>query len=78
MLWTDVQAEAAARAAGANPVIVRNQGSLGARDLHLENFSVSNGGKDLIQARAYMLLVGDDRKIFGSAVSSTKTRPSAF
>lgn len=47
---SDLQAEAKAREAGANPVIVRNQGSLGARDLHLENFSVSNGGKDLIQA----------------------------
>ena len=44
-----VQAEAAARAAGENPTIVRNQGSIGARDLHLENFSVSNGGKDLIE-----------------------------
>ena len=43
------QAEAAARAASANPVIVRNQGSLGAKDVHLENFSVSNGGKDLIE-----------------------------
>lgn len=30
-------------------MIVRNQGSIGARDLHLENFSVSNGGKDLIE-----------------------------
>lgn len=48
----DLQAEAAARAAGENPTIIRNQGSLGARDIHLDKFSVSNGGKELIQVAA--------------------------
>ena len=48
-----MQAEAAAAAAGAAPTIVRNAGSLGARDLHLENFSVSNGGKELIEVRCF-------------------------
>ena len=44
-----IQVQAAEAAAGAAPVIVRNAGTLGAKDLHLENFSVSNGGKELIQ-----------------------------
>ena len=34
---------------GAPPSIVRNAGGGGSPDLHLENFSVSNGGLDLIE-----------------------------
>lgn len=35
--------------AGAAPQVMRNKGSLGSKDLHLENFSVSNGGAELIE-----------------------------
>jgi hypothetical protein len=46
-----LQAQAAEATAGAVPVIVRNAGGGGSRDVHLENFSVSNGGQDLIEVR---------------------------
>ena len=35
--------------AGAAPQVQRNKGSMGSKDLHLENFSVSNGGQELIE-----------------------------
>lgn len=35
--------------AGAAPQVMRNKGSIGSKDLHLENFSVSNGGQELIE-----------------------------
>lgn len=37
--------------AGAAPQVMRNKGSIGSKDLHLENFSVSNGGAELIEVR---------------------------
>ncbi len=49
--WLGVQAQAAGVAAGAQPVIMRNTGGGGSRDVHLENFSVSNGGQELIEVR---------------------------
>lgn len=53
-----LQAEAASATAGADPVIVRNAGSIGARDLQLEDFSVSNGGPNLIEDASIMLAFG--------------------
>jgi ATP-binding cassette, subfamily F, member 3 len=53
-----LQAEAASAVAGADPVIARNAGSLGARDLHLEDFSVSNGGPNLIEDASIMMAFG--------------------
>jgi hypothetical protein len=55
---THEQAEAASAVAGADPVIARNAGSLGARDLHLEDFSVSNGGPNLIEDASIMMAFG--------------------
>ncbi|MEW5303775.1 MAG: hypothetical protein WDW36_006434 [Sanguina aurantia] len=43
------QERAGASTKSNNPVIVRNKGSGGSKDLHLDDFNVSNGGKDLIQ-----------------------------
>ena len=37
--------------AGAAPQVQRNKGTMGSKDLHLENFSVSNGGQELIEVR---------------------------
>lgn len=45
------QAQAAEVSAGAQPVIIRNTGGGGSRDVHLENFSISNGGQELIEVR---------------------------
>lgn len=45
------QAQAAERAAGATPTIIRNSGGGGSRDVHLENFNLSNGGQDLLEVR---------------------------
>ena len=39
-------------------VTVRNVGSGGSPDLHLENFSVSNGGPDLIENASMLLASG--------------------
>ena len=44
-----MQARAAKASAGSRPVIVRNAGGGGSKDLQLENFSVSNGGAELIE-----------------------------
>ena len=44
-----MQARAAETMAGAAPQVQRNKGSMGSKDLHLENFSVSNGGQELIE-----------------------------
>ncbi|KAK9806400.1 hypothetical protein WJX73_002265 [Symbiochloris irregularis] len=43
---------------GALPSIVRNAGGGGSPDLHLENFSVSNGGAELIEEATLMLAQG--------------------
>ncbi|GAX81005.1 hypothetical protein CEUSTIGMA_g8440.t1 [Chlamydomonas eustigma] len=51
-----VQAEASAR--GHLPEIIRNAGASGCRDIHLEDFNVSNGGKDLIADATLMLAFG--------------------
>ena len=45
-----LQARAHSAASGAAPTISRNQGGPGAHDLHLENFDISNGGAELIEA----------------------------
>ena len=45
-----MQAQAAEVAAAAQPVIIRNTGGGGSRDVHLESFSISNGGQELIEA----------------------------
>jgi hypothetical protein len=59
--WRRVlQAQAAEATAGAVPVIVRNTGGGGSRDVHLENFSVSNGGQELIEARRPLLALPFD------------------
>ncbi|KAK9804716.1 hypothetical protein WJX72_001738 [[Myrmecia] bisecta] len=52
------QARAESATAGAAPVIARNKGSGGSKDLHLENFSVSNGGADLIEDATLTLAFG--------------------
>ena len=39
--------------AGAAPQVMRNKGSIGSKDLHLENFSVSNGGAELIEVSSH-------------------------
>ena len=44
--------------AGAAPQVQRNKGTMGSKDLHLENFSVSNGGQELIEVRSYNVLGG--------------------
>jgi len=44
--------------AGAEPVIVRNVGAGGVRDLHLEDFSVSNGGPNLIEDASIIMAFG--------------------
>ena len=48
---------------GAAPVILRNPetggtGGMGARDLRLENFNLSNGGKTLLQDASVILAFG--------------------
>lgn len=52
------QAAAAESSGGHAPVVVRNAGTMGSRDLHLENFSVSNGGQDLIEDANLTLAFG--------------------
>ena len=52
----NVQAQAAEMSAGAQPVIIRNTGGGGSRDVHLENFSISNGGQELIEVQPNFLL----------------------
>ena len=49
-----LQAAAAESSGGHAPVVVRNAGTMGSRDLHLENFSVSNGGQDLIEVHSLL------------------------
>ncbi len=52
------QAQAQEAVQGEAPRIVRNVGSGGSPDLHLENFSVSNGGPDLIENASLLLASG--------------------
>ncbi|KAG2441206.1 hypothetical protein HYH02_010050 [Chlamydomonas schloesseri] len=52
------QARAAHSLQGDTPTIIRNQGGGGARDVHLENFSLSNGGKELVSDATVMLAFG--------------------
>jgi ATP-binding cassette subfamily F protein 3 len=52
------QAEAAAHVAGALPTIRRGVAAGGARDIHLENFTVSNGGRELISDASVTLAFG--------------------
>ena len=52
------QAQAQEAVKGEAPKIVRNVGSGGSPDLHLENFSVSNGGPDLIEDALLLLASG--------------------
>ena len=52
------QAQAQQAVTGEAPRIVRNVGSGGSPDLHLENFSVSNGGPDLIENASLLLALG--------------------
>ncbi|KAK9867268.1 hypothetical protein WJX84_007223 [Apatococcus fuscideae] len=52
------QARAAKASAGSRPVIVRNAGGGGSKDLQLENFSVSNGGAELIEDASLMMAHG--------------------
>jgi hypothetical protein len=70
-----LQAEAASAVAGADPVIVRNAGSIGARDLHLEDFSVSNGGPNLIEDASIMMAFG---RRYGLVSSSHSAGPHAM
>ena len=43
--------------AGAAPQVMRNKGSIGSKDLHLENFSVSNGGAELIEVSRHNFML---------------------
>lgn len=52
------QARAAETMAGAAPQVQRNKGSMGSKDLHLENFSVSNGGQELIEDATVTMAFG--------------------
>ncbi|PNW76832.1 hypothetical protein CHLRE_11g478128v5 [Chlamydomonas reinhardtii] len=52
------QARAAHSLQGDTPTIIRNQGGGGSRDVHLENFSLSNGGKELVSDATVMLAFG--------------------
>ena len=52
------QAQVEEAVAGEAPQIVRNAGGGGARDLHLEDFSVSNGGPDLIENASVIMAFG--------------------
>ncbi|KAG2491511.1 hypothetical protein HYH03_010088 [Edaphochlamys debaryana] len=52
------QARAAHSLKGDMPEIIRNKGGGGSKDVHLENFSVSNGGKDLVTDASVMLAFG--------------------
>ncbi|KAG2423892.1 hypothetical protein HXX76_014945 [Chlamydomonas incerta] len=52
------QARAAHSLQSENPTIIRNQGAGGSRDVHLENFSLSNGGKELVSDATVMLAFG--------------------
>ena len=49
-----LQARARAAVSGNAPTIKRNQGGPGAHDIHMENFDVSNGGAELIEARPWL------------------------
>jgi ATP-binding cassette subfamily F protein 3 len=40
------------------PRIVRNAGAGGSRDIHLQNFSVSNGGAELLEDADLLLAYG--------------------
>ena len=51
-----MQADAAAR--GNLPEIIRNAGAAGCKDIHLDDFNLSNGGKDLISDATLMLAFG--------------------
>lgn len=53
-----MQAQVEQAVAGEAPQIVRNAGGGGARDLHLEDFSVSNGGPDLIENASVIMAFG--------------------
>ena len=53
-----VQAQVEEAVAGEAPQIVRNAGGGGARDLHLEDFSVSNGGPELIENASVIMAFG--------------------
>ena len=52
------QAQAEAFTRGNLPEIIRNAGASGCKDIHLEDFNVSNGGKDLIADATMMLAFG--------------------
>ena len=52
------QAQAQAHLKGSLPTIIRNQGSQGCKDIHLEDFNISAGGKDLIVDANMMLAYG--------------------
>ncbi|KXZ48205.1 hypothetical protein GPECTOR_29g111 [Gonium pectorale] len=52
------QARAEHSLKGDIPTIIRNKGGGGARDVHLENFSLSNGGKELVSDATVMLAFG--------------------
>jgi len=65
-VWAQAQAQEAVT--GEAPRIVRNLGSGGSPDLHLENFSVSNGGPDLIENASLLLASG---RRYGAHLGST-------
>ena len=67
------QAQAESAVAGADPVIARNLGAGGARDFHLEDFSVSNGGPNLIEDASIMLAFG---RRYGLVCNKMKNRIS--
>ncbi|EFJ43917.1 hypothetical protein VOLCADRAFT_95808, partial [Volvox carteri f. nagariensis] len=52
------QARAAHSLKGDVPIIIRNKGGGGSKDVLLENFSLSNGGKELVTDATVMLAFG--------------------
>ncbi|GBF99820.1 ABC transporter F family member, partial [Raphidocelis subcapitata] len=63
-------ARAALTQAGGKPTILRNAGGGGSRDVHLEDFSVSNGGKELIEGASAIGRNGTGKTTFLRALAS--------
>lgn len=56
--FEEYQARATVATAGKEPVIARNLSGGGSKDIHLENFSVSNGGPNLIDDASLVFAFG--------------------
>ena len=65
-------------ALGAEPVIIRGGGSSGSGDIHLENFSVSNGGAELVTNASLTLAAGRRYGLIGRNGTGKSTFLRAF